>query len=60
MYFARVFTLRIKAKSVASIGVTKGVGGVNPLNNFIYNLNNKIVTKYIYSYVWKNKKIISR
>ena len=47
MYFARVFTLRIKAKSVASIGVTKGVGGVNPLNNFIYNLNNKIVTKYI-------------
>ena len=29
MYFARVFTLRIKAKS-ASIDVTKGVGGVNP------------------------------
>ena len=27
--FARVFTLRIKAKS-ASIDVTKGVGGVNP------------------------------
>ena len=37
MYFAHVFTIRIEAKS-ASIDVTKGVGGVNPPNNFNYFL----------------------
>ena len=56
MYFACVFTLCIKANS-ASIDVTKGVGGVNPLNNFIYFFNIQIVTnnylnKLFYCYLF--------
>ena len=51
-----VHGLCIKANS-ASIDVTKGVGGVNPLNNFIYFFNIQIVTnnylnKLFYCYLF--------